>query len=221
MTQSELCVSSFGGLLKELGVQSKTFIREEVQLVKTEISEKVSHLGKNAISLAIGGLVAYGGVMVFVVGLGLLLAFLFQKLGLDTTLACFLGLGAIGLLVSAIGTIFLLKGIKAISKESLAPQRTLETIHYLKGDDLTAGAPEKKEEPKDERSSAELEDAVLATENRLGETLEELGRRVTLVNFRSKAKKEVRTHPYRWGLVAMVTGFIGSVFVKRKLLPGR
>ena len=49
---------SFADLLKELGQQSKTFIREEFELAKAEMAEKGSTLGKHAMIAAIGGFVA-------------------------------------------------------------------------------------------------------------------------------------------------------------------
>ncbi len=42
------------GLVKDLSKQSKSFIREELRLAKTEISENVSSLGKDALGIAIG-----------------------------------------------------------------------------------------------------------------------------------------------------------------------
>ena len=78
--------------------ETKTFIKEEVQLAKTEISENISRMGRNAVGLVAGGFVAYAGLIVFLAGLGLLLGFAFEKLGLQPPLAAFIGFAIIGLL---------------------------------------------------------------------------------------------------------------------------
>jgi hypothetical protein len=137
-----------------------------------------------------------------------------QKLGLSPALAEFAGLGAVGLVVMATGAVLLLAGIKAIKTEPLAPKRTIETLEHLKGEE----AAPKPEPKKKGRSSAEIKASVLAKENEMAETLEELGDRVTLRHFRDQASQEVHAHPYRWGLVAMGAGLAGSYLVTRKVL---
>src|SRR4029078_8616983 len=124
---------TFTGLLRELSQQVKTFIRQEVQLAKSEMSEKFSSLGKHTVTLVIGGFAAYAGLIIFLAGLGALLAFAFQSLGVAPLLSAFLGFALIGLIIIAVGSVMLLKGINALKKESLVPQRTMDTIHHLKG----------------------------------------------------------------------------------------
>ena len=50
--------SSLLGLVKELKHEVKIFIREEIQLAKTEIGEKISCFGGNSAAVAIGGFIA-------------------------------------------------------------------------------------------------------------------------------------------------------------------
>ena len=75
-----------------------------------------------------------------------------------------------------------------------------------------------KDKPEEKRTSKEIEASVLATENRMAATLDELADRVTLKEMRQKTKAEVASHPYRWGLVAAGCGAAGSFILKRKLL---
>lgn len=208
--------SSILELVKDLKQDVKRFLREEVQLAKTEASEKVSHLSKNAVNIAIGGFVAYAGLIVFLGALGMLIAYAIQRAGLDPFLSGFIGLGAIGFIVIAVGAIFLLNGLKAMKKESLTPKRTIETLQRVKGNELekpTAPKPKK-----DQRSSAEIEAAVVRTESHMAETLDELGDRLTMRHFRHEANAHVHKHPYRWSLVAMGAGACGSYLMKRKLV---
>jgi hypothetical protein len=110
-----------------------------------------------------------------------------------------------------------MKGVKAFSKESLTPKRTIETLQYLKGTEVACPAEPAPKVKEKTRTSEEIEASVLALETQMGETFEELADRVTLTHFRKQAEAEVRNHPYRWGLVAMGTGLAGSYLLKRKL----
>ncbi len=209
--------NSFVDLLKDLVQQFKIFIREDIQLAKTEMAEKISSLGKNAVTVAIGGFVVYGGLIVFFGGLGMLLSFVFERLGLEPALAAFVGLGIIGLVVMGVGVIFFLKGIKAFSKESLTPKRTIETLRHLTGNG-SVSEPEPADKKDKARTSEEIEACVMATENRMAETVEELTERVSLKHFRQQASVEVRKHPYRYSLLAIGGGLAASYLVTRKLV---
>jgi hypothetical protein len=210
--------SSIIDLVKDLREQFKTFVKEEIHLAKAELSEKISSLGKDAINIAIGGFVAYAGLIVFMGALGMLIAFVLQRQGLDPLLSSFIGLGVIGFIVIAVGAIMLLAGLKAMKKESLTPERTIETLQRVKGTEHHVQRPTAPKPKKDERSSEEIETAVLQTECEMAETLEELGDRLSMTHLRRQAKAEVQKHPYRWSLVAMGAGMCGSLIMKRKLV---
>src|SRR5215813_913660 len=173
--------SSIFDLVKDLRGQFKTFIKEEVHLAKAELSEKISSVTKDSVNVAIGGFVAYAGLIVFLGAIGMLIAYFLQKAGLDPLLSTFIGLGAIGFVVIAVGAILLLTGLKAMKKESLTPERTIETLQRVKGTEPHAELEPKPK--KDERSSAEIEAAVVQTESEMAETMEELGDRLTMKHF--------------------------------------
>src|SRR5438874_5142574 len=165
--------TSIFGLIGDLKDETKTFIKEEVQLAKAEISENISHMGRNAVGLAIGGFVAYAGLIVFLAGLGLLIGFAFEKLGLQPALAAFIGFAIIGLVAAGIGYAFIAKALKSFSQSSMKPEKTIETLKDLKGnepeyeqfDDSTS----EDEEPK--RNSKEIHASVVAHESAMGETM--------------------------------------------------
>ena len=210
--------SSIVDLIKDLRQQIKTFLREEVHLAKVELSEKISRLGKDSIKIAIGGVVAYAGLIVFLGALGMLLAYALQRQGLDPFLSSFIGLGAIGFMIIAVGVIMLLTSLNALKKGSLTPERTIETLQRVKGNEHHALKHPATRPKKDARSSAEIEASVLQTEGLMAETLDELGDRLTMTHFRRQAKAEVQKHPYRWSLVAMGAGVCGSYLMKWKRL---
>ncbi len=213
--------SSLLTLFRTLTGDTKTLIRQEIQLAKTEISEKLAMVGRNTVSVAMGGFVAYAGLIVLLIGLGWLIGYALSTAGLNPMLASFIGIGGMGLVILLIGVILLMKGVKAFSKESLAPQRTIETLQELKGGSAVtsesfAKEKEEEEEQADKPSSAEIQDKVQATEARLGENLEEIGHRLSPRHINAKVKSKISARPYRAGLIAIVTGFVSGFLLKRK-----
>ncbi len=204
----------------------KTFIQNEIQLLKAELSEKSSRLGKNAAALAVGGCVAYAGLIVFLAGVGYLLSYAFEETGMSPKLADFLGWVIIGLLGIVMGGIFVFKGLRTISREQLAPQKTLHTLKELKPEPpLTARAgtsqayhPLNQPVESQGHSSEELEANVLATEQRMGEKLQEIQWRVSPQHVQQQLSHKYHSHPYRWNLVALGTGLVGGVVMKWKMM---
>ncbi|HMJ64316.1 MAG TPA: phage holin family protein, partial [Candidatus Binatia bacterium] len=83
----------FFGLVRELKDETQSLIKEEVALAKTEMSEKMSCYARNAVSVAIGGFVAYAGAIVLFLGIGSLLGHWFSTMGLAPHLAFAAGWG--------------------------------------------------------------------------------------------------------------------------------
>jgi hypothetical protein len=52
---------SLGQLFADLMNETRTLLQQEVQLAKTEMTEKASRVGKDITSLVIGGAIAYAG----------------------------------------------------------------------------------------------------------------------------------------------------------------
>lgn len=122
---------SLGQLLKELTSETTTLLRQEVDLAKTEMSEKASRLGTNLGSLAVGGGVAFLGA------LALLAAAIY---GLTSILDQFMSLGVavwlapliIGLILAAVGYSLVKKALETLKRESLTPQKTTESLQENK-----------------------------------------------------------------------------------------
>ena len=205
---------SFLGLFRALTGDTRTFVRQEIQLAKKELSEKISSLGRNAAALAVGGVIAYARVRVFLSGLGWLVAWTLEQAGLQPVLAGFIGQAGIGLITIAIGGVLLLKAVKSISKESLAPERTIATLQELKGEP-SSGPTGEPEAPKG--SSEEIQARVEATENRLGQTLSEIGRRLSPSHINAEVKERISAKPYSSGLIAMIVGIVSGLMLRRKL----
>lgn len=200
-------------LFRALTSDTRTLLRQEVQLARTEISEKLSRMGRNAAALAVGGFVAYAGLIVFLIGMGWLLAWAFSKAGLAPVFAAFLGMAVIGLVVTAIGCVMLLKGMKTLSSESLAPRRTIHTMQEWKG---TKAPSDSQLRPEEKPSSAEMQARVEATETKMGATLDELGERLSPQHINAELKYRIQTNPYRTGVFVMIAGFLSGLLLRRR-----
>jgi len=207
--------TSVFGLLRNLTTETRTFVRQEVDLAKTEISEKISLMGRNAVALAVGGFVAYAGLIVLLIGLGILIAYAFENSGMDQFLASFLGLLIIGVVVALVGGGLIAKALKTFSKEPLAPKRTIHTLRELKSGPSVAERSEDSE-AKDKPTSETLQAEVEGTELRMGETLDELGRRLNPSHINQQVKQKISAKPYSAGLFAMLAGLFSALLLQRK-----
>ena len=111
---------SLGELFGDLMRETSNLVRQEVQLAKTEMTQKAAIVGKS-LGLAIAGaLLGLGAFGAFVATLILLLI----KFGLDEWLAALIVTVVLGGVAAALA----LAGIGAIKKASLAPKQTIETL---------------------------------------------------------------------------------------------
>lgn len=120
--------NSIPGLLRELRDETTTLLRQEVTLAKTEMKENVSRIGGHVAHIAVGGFVAYAGIIVLLIGIGHLLGALLIRAGLDPELAQWLAPTVIGLIVAVIGWVMLAKAKQAIAHDDLAPRQTIDSL---------------------------------------------------------------------------------------------
>jgi hypothetical protein len=111
---------SLGELFGDLARDTGTLVRQEVELAKTEMTQKASPAARDIGLLAAGGLVAYAGFLgiLAAIVLGLVAA------GLDAWLAALL----VGAVVAAVGALLVQRGLSALKREELAPRQTVETL---------------------------------------------------------------------------------------------
>jgi len=118
---------SLGELLRDLSTETGDLLRKEVELAKTEMTEKAARAGRDV------GAIALGGGMALVGSLALLYAAI---AGLTALLDTFLPLGvAIWLAPLIIGGVLVFLGYGRISKSladlkstSLAPRQTTQSL---------------------------------------------------------------------------------------------
>ena len=120
--------SSIVYLLKKLRDDTTTLVRDEISLAKTEISEKIASTSRNVGYLAVGALVAYAALLLFLQGIGLLLRDLFISGGMNQASASLLGFLIVGGVIGIIGALLIAKALNTLKKEPLTPTKTAETL---------------------------------------------------------------------------------------------
>jgi uncharacterized membrane protein YgdD (TMEM256/DUF423 family) len=106
-------------LFSELVGEATTLVRKEVELAKTEMSDKVNQATTGTVSLAAGGMVAFAGVLFLVLA---------ATLGLATIVEPWLAALIVGGVIAIIGWIMVAVGKRKLSAQALQPRRTIGTL---------------------------------------------------------------------------------------------
>lgn len=114
---------SIGQLFSELAAETRMLIRQEVELAKTEMTEKAARVGKDAGMMGAGGILMYTGALVLlaalVIGLGHLMGY-----GLAALL--------VGIVLTGAGAAMAMSARKDLKRASLSPDRTKRTVEETK-----------------------------------------------------------------------------------------
>jgi hypothetical protein len=111
---------SLGDLFGELSQQTSTLVKKEIELARLEVTRSATTTARNAAMIAVGGVVAYAGAIVLLIGVAWLLA----SIGLPVWLA----FGLVGGLTIAIGGFLAYRSLNAMKQVNVLPERTVETI---------------------------------------------------------------------------------------------
>lgn len=112
---------SLGELFGQLSQDMSLLFRQEVQLARAEMSEKISQVTTNLVSVLAGGFVAYLGALA--IGAALILA-LHQLADISPWVSALI----VGLVFAVAGYAMLGRGLKELKQVDLAPRRTVENI---------------------------------------------------------------------------------------------
>jgi hypothetical protein len=115
-------------LLRKLRDESVMLIGQQVSLAKAEISEKVNDMMNHAVQLAIGGCVAYAGMIIILFAVADLVSALLIRVGVSPQHSMWLARALIGAVVAITGWVMVMRAKKLISEQTLAPKQTLETL---------------------------------------------------------------------------------------------
>lgn len=120
---------SLGELFSDLSQKTSLLIRQEVQLARTELSQKAAQAGRGGAMLGAGGIVANAALLTFVATVVLLLV----QLGLDAWAAA----GLTAVVLAAVGYVLVRSGLQKL-KQPMTPVETVdslkETAQWLKNE---------------------------------------------------------------------------------------
>jgi hypothetical protein len=119
MMQERKDERSLGELFAELARETSNLVRQEVELAKTEVTQKASRVGKDAGVIGVGGAIAYAGFLVFLAAV---------VLGFGEFMPLWLSALLVGLVVGAIGYFIIQKGRSDLKRADLTPHETLESL---------------------------------------------------------------------------------------------
>lgn len=111
---------TLGEMFAELSRETRTLVQQEIQLARTELTEKASKMGRSAAFIVGGGVIAYGGLLAIIaaVVLGLI------AIGLPAWAAALTG----GVLIAGGGYLLIRTGLAALRPQELKPRQTLDSL---------------------------------------------------------------------------------------------
>jgi Putative Actinobacterial Holin-X, holin superfamily III len=111
---------SLGQMFADLSRETRTLLQQEIQLARTELTEKASRMSKGAAFVVGGGLLAYGGLLAIVgaVVLGLI------AFGLPPWASALFA----GVVVAGVGYLLIRSGLAMLHPRDLTPRQTLDTL---------------------------------------------------------------------------------------------
>ncbi len=110
---------SLGELFAELTRETTTLVRQEVQLAKTEMSQKATEAGKDIGFLGAGGALAYAGLLAIIAGV---------ILALGEFIPLWASALLVGLVVAVIGYFLVRRGLNALKQVKPVPEQTIQTL---------------------------------------------------------------------------------------------
>jgi len=110
---------SLGDLFSTLANQTSTLVRQEVDLARTEMTQKVTRAGRDAGTIGVGAVLALGGYLALVATLIIVLD-LFMPLWLAALI--------VGALLAGIGYALIQQGLSALKRLDPAPRQTIATL---------------------------------------------------------------------------------------------
>jgi len=111
---------SVGELFADLSRSTSTLVRQEVELAKTEITQKASRIGKDVGFMAAGGAIAYAGLFFVLAAVAIIL----MMIGVPAWLSVLI----VGLIAIGAGYFLIQKGREGLKRDNLAPKQTMETL---------------------------------------------------------------------------------------------
>lgn len=122
---------SLGSLIRELGDEGSRLIREEVQLAKTELREKIEVYERNTVKMVVGGVLLLGAFFVLLVAVNRGLTVLLGEF-MATEVAVWLAPLILALVAGATGWSMTSGAQSEMKREGLTPNQTMQTLREEK-----------------------------------------------------------------------------------------
>jgi uncharacterized membrane protein YqjE len=106
----------FGDLARDMG----TLVSQAMTLARTELTEKAAQVGKDLAVLAMGGLVAYAGLLAIIAAVIVLIA--------DSGVPLWASALIVGAVVAIVGALLVQRAIAALRRQDLAPRQTIQSL---------------------------------------------------------------------------------------------
>jgi VIT1/CCC1 family predicted Fe2+/Mn2+ transporter len=110
---------SIGALIAEVLQDVRLLFSQELKLAKKELGEKVAAVASSAVTIAIGAVLATGGLFILMAALVLVL---------DLFMPAWVAALVLALVFLAIGGLMAFLGIQKIRKTNYVPERTVKTV---------------------------------------------------------------------------------------------
>jgi hypothetical protein len=111
---------SLGELLGDLSRQMGKLVQQEIALARTEMTTRVTSVGRDAAMLGAGAALAYAALLVGLITIALVLA----ELGLAPWLAFLV----VTIVVGAIAAVLIMRGREQLQQADVAPRETIRTL---------------------------------------------------------------------------------------------
>jgi formate hydrogenlyase subunit 4 len=111
---------SLGDLIAELSRETGVLVRKEIELARLELSTKAKQAGRDVGMAAVGGALAYAGLLVLLAAIVIGIV----QLGVTPWLATLI----VALAAIAIGYMIVSGALTRLRRASVAPTQTIETL---------------------------------------------------------------------------------------------
>lgn len=118
---------SLGSLIKEIRDESIDLFHQEVDLVRTEMAEKASHVGRKAYVFTQSTLVSTAGLIVLLMGIAQGLSMMLAYAGVGAQ-AFWIGPVLVGLVVMIGGAIVAYTVQQSLMDETIVPEKTAQSM---------------------------------------------------------------------------------------------
>ncbi|MDQ3249778.1 MAG: phage holin family protein, partial [Chloroflexota bacterium] len=110
---------TLGDLFTGLTTDFSTLVRKEIELARTETTEKISQATQSVVFMVAGGMVAYAGLIALIMA---------AAFALSNVMAPWLATLIVALVVLIVGAILVQSGRSKLGNLSIVPEKTVESI---------------------------------------------------------------------------------------------